>query len=187
MNFIISKKFVRACSIVKEKHQGFIMGSGRRYVPLLEVEGILGMLHKVSLFGGLSDRQLYTVFRILEGICYLKGERIFQQGGQPEFIYIVRSGQVKMVMDIDFTPFELVAFGEGQCFGESSLIGIQNHSATAFATEDTDLLVLSNSALMEIFNKDKELYGILILNIAREACRRLHQCENVALHYAIGH
>ena len=61
------------------------------------------------------------------------------------------------------------------------MIGIQPHSASTLAVVDTDLLVLSKEALMEIFDNDKTLFGLLILNIAREASRRLHQADDLLL------
>jgi len=48
---------------------------------------------------------------------------------------------------------------------------------------DTKLIVLSRQTLLSIFNLDKEIFGILILNIAREACRRLHDTDEILLHY----
>ncbi len=71
----------------------------------------------------------------------------------------------------------------GDCFGETAAIGIQPHSASALAVEDTELIVLSRAALLSIFDSDKELFGMLILNIAREACRRLHKSDEIFLHY----
>ena len=50
--------------------------------------------------------------------------------------------------------------------------------------EDTELMILSQKALLELHQTDSELFGILILNIAREACRRLYKTDQILLHYA---
>ena len=76
-------------------------------------------------------------------------------------------------------------FQEGHCFGEASVIGIQRHQGTVIATIDTELIVLSREALMSIYDSDKELFSILILNIAREVCRRLYASDDVLLHYLV--
>jgi len=47
------------------------------------------------------------------------------------------------------------------------------------------LIVLSRQALLSIYKQDLELYSILLLNIAREACRRLHHSDEVLLHYVL--
>jgi hypothetical protein len=44
---------------------------------------------------------------------------------------------------------------------------------------------LSKKALMSIYESDKELFGILILNIAREVCGRLHSTDDILLHYLL--
>jgi len=51
--------------------------------------------------------------------------------------------------------------------------------------EDTKLIALSRNALLSLFKSDLELFSILILNIAREACRRLHKTDEILLHYVL--
>jgi CRP-like cAMP-binding protein len=92
---------------------------------------------------------------------------------------------VKLVINEKSDPLELIVFGEGQCFGETSVIGIQPHAATAIAVEDTELIVLSRNALLSLMKTDIELFSILTLNIAREACRRLHKTDEILLHYVL--
>jgi len=150
----------------------------------LDVTAVLPVLDKISLFGGLSEDQLRTLVRHAEAVSYTAGERIFAQGDAPSHIYIILRGRVKIVVDIDETPLELVAYEEGHCFGETSAIGIQPHSATALVEKDADLIVLSAHALQALYNEEPRLYGMLILNIAREACRRLHRTDQLLFHYA---
>ena len=160
------------------------MSHPRAYLPLLDVENVVPILNEISILGGLSEKQLYTVFRKMESVTYCAGETIFDQGDQPSHIYIIRSGLVKMVTQVDGTPMELVEYREGQCFGETSAIGILPHSATALAMERTDLMVLSTQAIHALYREDPPLFGLLILNVAREACRRLDKTDEIMLHYA---
>jgi CRP/FNR family transcriptional regulator, cyclic AMP receptor protein len=154
------------------------------YLPLTDIQSVLPILNRISILGGLTDLQLHTVFRHLETISYHAGERIFEQGDQSSHIYVIQSGRVKIVADVDGTPYELMEYGVGQCFGETSMIGILPHSASAVVTENVDLMVLSNESLHALFKEDPRLFGMLILNIAREACRRLHKSGETLLHYA---
>lgn len=157
--------------------------TNKEYLPLVDCKSICSIIHKIDIFGGLSDENLAGLVKLLKIVVYEKGERIFNQGDQPSYIYIVRSGKVKMVLDIDSEALELIEFGEGKCIGETSVIGIQPHTATALATEKTELIVLSRQALLNIFETNKDLFGRLILNIAREACRRLTKSDQTLLHY----
>ena len=161
------------------------MANKKIYEPLSDSESVLPILSKMSIFAGLSGKQLDTLFRLLTKVSYKAGEAVFEQGQQPSHIYIVESGKIKLVMWENDTPLELIVFEEGNCFGEASVIGIQPHRGTAIAMTDTDLIVLSRNALLSIYESDKELFSILILNIAREVCRRLHASDDILLHYVL--
>lgn len=151
--------------------------------PLLEIDRVLPILDQISLFGGLSEVQLYSLFKRLRKVTYDKGEVIFRQGDQPSYIYIVLSGSVRLVFDLKVVPFSAAQLKPGACFGETALIGIQPHSATSLAEEKTELMVLAKEDLMWLAEHEMALFGLLALNIAREACRRLYQTETNILHY----
>ena len=153
--------------------------------PLLDVETILPILNRISLLGGLDDAQLYTIFHILETEHYAAGEFIFSQGDPPDHIRIVHTGRVRIIEEVDGTWAELAEFGAGQCFGETSVIAIHPHTASALALEECELLVIPRDKMFRLHDTDPKLFGILMLNIAREACRRLKKAENTMLHYAL--
>jgi CRP/FNR family cyclic AMP-dependent transcriptional regulator len=161
------------------------MTDKKTYEPLLDIDSVLPILNKISIFAGLSEPQLYTLFRLLTEVTYKANENVFEQGDKPSHIYIVKKGKVKLVIWKNDTPFELIVFEEGYCFGEASVIGIQPHKGTAIALEDTELIVLSRNALLSIYDSDKDIFSILILNIAREVCRRLHSSDDILLHYLL--
>ncbi len=154
-------------------------------LPLTDIENVLPVLNKIAILGGLDDAQLYTIFHMLEVEHYAKGEVVFQQGDSPSHIRIVRSGRVRIVEDIDGEPMELYEFNTGDCFGETSVIAIHPHTASAFAMEDTELLVIPRDKMFRLYDTDSKLFGMLVLNIAREACRRLNKAEDTMLHYAL--
>lgn len=155
--------------------------------PLLEVKKVLPILNRISILAGLDDNQLYDIFRMLEKTSFADSEVVFKQGDQPSYIYIIKKGKIKLFVENGETPFELVSFGEGDCFGESSIIGIRPHAATAIAQGETELVVLSRSTLMSLYESDIHLFSTLILNIAREACRRLSDSSETMLHYVNTH
>ena len=161
------------------------MDEAKVYEPILDIENVLAILNKISIFAGLSDGQLYSLFKHLRKVTFNANEAVFMQGQQPNHIYIVKKGRVKLIVWEDDIPLELVEFDQGHCFGEASVIGIQPHKGTAIAVEQTELIILSRNALMSIYDTDKELFSILILNIAREVSRRLHATDDILLHYLL--
>jgi len=161
--------------MVAEKHRS----------PLLDFESILPILNTIAIFGGLDDAQIYTIFHLLDVEHYAKGEVIFQQGDRPSHIRIVRSGRVRIVEDMNGESMALYEFNTGDCFGETAVIAIHSHTASAIAMEDTEMLVIPREKMFRLYDTDSKLFGMLVLNIAREACRRLNKSEDTMLHYAL--
>ncbi len=56
------------------------MAEPKVYYPLFDIENVLPVLNKIAIFGGLSDKQLYTIFRLLQKVSYKAGEFIFGTG-----------------------------------------------------------------------------------------------------------
>lgn len=168
--------------IIKKNKKGICMAN-KPCLPFTALERVLTILDKISIFGGLNQTQLSEVLRSLEVVNYKKNEFIFHQGDMPSFIYIVSTGKVKLFIEAGHIPLEFIELGTGKSFGEIALVGIQPHTASAIATEDTELLILSNKALLNFLKTDKDLFSLIVLNIAREACRRLGQTENILSHY----
>ena len=152
----------------------------KTYTPLTHPEEILPLLHKISIFGSLQNAQLQGLLKLFTTVTYDEGEFIYNRGQAASHIYIIKQGEVKMMIDNEGVFLELITFREGDCFGETSVIGIQSHSSSAQAVKPTELIVIEPNNLLKIFETDKEVFGILILNIARETARRLHQ-SNEAL------
>ena len=90
---------------------------------------------------------------------------------------------MKIIIDQENVSLELASLRVGECFGETSVIGIQPHFSSAVADRTTELIVLERKVLLNIFESDKELFGLLILNIARETSRRLRKSEEELANY----
>ncbi|HQP10139.1 MAG TPA: cyclic nucleotide-binding domain-containing protein [Candidatus Omnitrophota bacterium] len=161
------------------------MSEKKEYSPLTDSNRVIAILNKISIFGGLSEKQLAEVFRLLKKASYKCEEFVYQQGEPAGHIYIIEKGEIKIIVGNENESYELVTFSEGDCFGETSVIGIQPHCASALAMVDTDLIILERSSLLSIFESDKELFGMLILNIARETSRRLHKSDDILAHYLL--
>lgn len=150
-------------------------------------EDILAVIDSISLFGGLTPEQLDEIIRLIGTCSYRTGEQIFARGDQPSHIYIVFSGSVRLDFETKHHPLSGLVFNQGECFGETSVIGIQPHSASAFAEQNTQLLVIARDVLLALYQDNLPLFGILVLNIAREAARRLHTTDQWFSEYVDTH
>ncbi len=161
------------------------MPSSKKCKPIEHFEELLPIVSKIAIFGGFTDAQLKEIFKLLKKVSYNEGEFIFRQGDEPSSIYIIKSGEVKIVVDRPDISLELMDFFAGDCLGETSVIGIQSHSVCAVTIKSTELIVLEKAALFSLFETDKELFGLLILNIARETARRLHKMDETMINYLL--
>jgi len=144
---------------------------------------VLDKLGSVTVFSGFSESQL---LQICEKCALYEagiGEIIIEEGTPATEILIIIKGRVAIVLDLEDEPLEIFEFGQGHCIGEASVIGIQNHSASAVVTEEATLMVLPRQVLMELYDQDKTLFSLLILNFARELARRLHHSDKILLQY----
>lgn len=153
------------------------------FLPLKDYETVLCILSKISLFGGTTDAQLETILKRLQLGVVAQGECVFRKGEDPSYIYIVRSGSLDLLLTDDEVTLDVHELGVGECFGEASIMSMHKHTASAVAKVDTEILVLSRRALIELRHEDTELFALLMMNIARELARRLQSTDAMLLHY----
>lgn len=65
------------------------------------------------------------------------GAVIFEEGYPADGVYLICSGQVKVIRNRAGTEITLATLGEGSIFGEMAFINARPRSATVIATEDT--------------------------------------------------
>jgi len=136
----------------------------------------------VSLFGALTASQLVRLWGYLDVRQCAPGEHVFDQGDLPSNIFILISGRVDFVVcHGDLVKLER-SFKGGDVFGETAFIGIQPQAGSAIVSSQgkVDLLVLNRDALMRIYADDTELFGMLMMNMARELSRKIHRMIGAA-------
>lgn len=149
----------------------------------LSLKEQLETLQGVTIFSGFSTDNLRYICNNCPVLDAPEGEMIIKEGTEASEIMILLRGRVSIVLNMSEEPLELMEFGVGSCIGEASVIGIQSHSASAVVLENAVLMVLHRKVLMDLFDNNKSLFSLLILNIARELARRLQRTDSILLHY----
>ena len=91
------------------------MDEKKAYEPILDIEDVLAILNKISIFAGLSDAQLYTLFRLLNKVTFKSNETFFEQGDQPNYIYLVKKGNnTNNCYDITYNLYNFIIFGQSR-------------------------------------------------------------------------
>lgn len=153
------------------------------FTPLESPASVLPILSQISFFGGATDAQQEEIFRRMETGTVLRGDYVVRAGDQPTHLYIVKSGCVEVrVPDREHgTIIGKQRHGVGECFGYVALMSMHQHTISAVALEDSELIVLSRRALHALHTEDVELFALLMMNLAREMARLLRFTNEMLL------
>ena len=110
---------------------------------------------------------------------------IFREEMPGEVLYIIWSGRVAVVKDLEGETPTLLAYGEpGEILGEMSLLENGSHSASVVAVEDTHLLRLSRADLQKLVS-EQSLISIEILGaLGKTVSTRLRAADKVRISIA---
>ena len=101
------------------------------------------VLKRVPLFSDLADTELARFSDVIREREYPKNSVILFEDDPGDALYIVAAGQVKVVLiGEDGREVILSVLGDGDFFGEMSLIDDEPRSAHVIAMKDSQLLVL---------------------------------------------
>ena len=128
----------------------------------------LEFLGKNPLLSELSEASLNTlarecIFRHIE-----KGEIIFFQSDNSDKAYIVRSGDISIILNSsDGREMVINEMHSGDLFGELGILTKKSRSTSAIARTDSELLVIPSRVLLKIIEKEP-LLAIRILEITAD-------------------
>ncbi|MEM9089491.1 MAG: cyclic nucleotide-binding domain-containing protein [Cyanobacteria bacterium P01_F01_bin.53] len=114
------------------------------------------LLRRVSYFEHCRDWELRQLIEYGYRQSFRKGEIVFKEGALGSSFYIVLSGSVEVYLE-KLGQKVLATRGEGEFFGEMSLLLDAPRSASIRALEETLLFVVERSNLQPILQRHQEL------------------------------
>jgi NTE family protein len=130
-------------------------------------------LRRISFFSELPGDVLKAISARLHLERYRKGEVVFFEGSSGDSMYLIESGQVKIVSNINGEERLFAYLGPGNFFGEMALLLGEPRSATIKADIDAELWVLQKADMDELL----EQYPAIAVTISRELSRRLRETD----------
>ncbi len=140
------------------------------------------VLKAADLLAGLTPEQAEIVAALGKRQTYHKDDVIMHAGEAGNELCIVLKGQTEVVTgeEIPDSPAS-VFLGEGQGFGEMSVLDAGPRSATIHcASDEAEILIIPGKALLEFCGRDRTIGYQLMYNIARDLAFKL-RIRNLAL------
>lgn len=106
-------------------------------------------------FDRLDDPTLLQIAGASSNLLYASGSVVFDRGEEPDALYIVLAGKVKLGSDDDGKPE--VTLGTGDYFGEMSMLLDTPRTRKVWALDDSELLVLSQESFRRVLSEQPEL------------------------------
>jgi CRP-like cAMP-binding protein len=132
------------------------------------------VLQKVPLFAGLPEGEVLGFAELMRERSYPKGSVILFEDDPGDALYVVTSGQVKVVLiGEDGREVILSVLSEGSFFGEMALLDDEPRSAHVIAMTDSVVLALRRDDFRNRLRASPEV-GIALL---RELSRRLRRAD----------
>ncbi|GAB6139100.1 Crp/Fnr family transcriptional regulator [Halanaerobaculum tunisiense] len=130
------------------------------------------LLKQNSYFAALTDQELDKIKEIMYTQHYQAGEFIFFEGEAGEGLFFVKSGKVKLTKMIENGKEQILnILQSGDMFAEVVLFDEGKYPATAVASEETEVEVISKED-MEKLMKDYPEITIKILRVMSKRLRR---------------
>jgi CRP-like cAMP-binding protein len=114
-------------------------------------------LRVVPAFGSLDEHTLLRIAGASANLFWPAGRCVFEKGSPGDALYIVLAGEVAVVDVVDGEEVEIARIGQGDFFGELSLLMHTSHSKLVRAREDTELMVLPKESLQELLGSNPDL------------------------------
>jgi SulP family sulfate permease len=120
--------------------------------PPASLSGRAFRLEDFELFREFEEDQTLDALRgCITEVSFKSGETIFQHGDAGAEAYLIRRGGVRVFVPLaSGKQLTLATYGRGHFFGDMAFLDRRPRSATAAASEDTDLYVLHRDRFDEI-------------------------------------
>lgn len=123
----------------------------------------------IGLFAHLTIDEFVDVLKILNRTTVKKGDAIVREGDAGESMFIITTGKVAATIERDGESVTVATLGDGNFFGEMSVLSGEPRTATVTALENTELLVLERDQLLDLLSSHPEVEAKLMLAQAERA------------------
>lgn len=125
------------------------------------------LISRAALFSGLRASRILDLAQHAFVQCLDAGDHLFREGDRGNSLYVVASGHLRLyTTDADGSEQTLALLGPPATFGELAVFDRRPRSATAEATEASEVVGVPGKALRDAYRADPDLADTLIHSLA---------------------
>ncbi len=142
-------------------------------------------LKTVQIFQGLNQDQLDQIVDCCEETAYQPGVRIFEQGEDAAYLWIVKEGRVDLRFEStdnpSFAEHPISTISEAGAFGWSSFASPNKYRLAAYSGDQPCTVIkVDRNRLKALLDEDAEMGYVVISNVATVVGTRFHEFQEEA-------
>ena len=121
------------------------------------------LLRKVSVFEGLSDRQLQDIANLCREEIHAADSLVFREGAPAEKLFVLREGRIALELDMQLWPEQgirqmtIETLNPGELFGVSALTKSAVRTMSAKAVDRSRLIVMNAADVQKLMMQDHDI------------------------------
>ena len=126
-----------------------------------------------DLFNNMTDAEVIQFNKYLEQQKYPQGIPICPEGRKGNGLYLINSGEVRIMQKKGDTNKVLQTLGKWNVFGEISLLTGEGFTATIITSTECDITLLPREKFLEIEKKEIKIAYKIVVTLAKALSKKL--------------
>lgn len=140
------------------------------------------MLEHVNLFANVPEDALQTLEKLSLIRKYPKNMILFMEGDESTHLYIIKKGKVSVsVADDEGRQVILNYMGDGEYFGELSLVDGHPRSATITTVTSCEFIVISRNSFLDLLKTNPDFALLITTALAQKVRDLTESVKDLAL------
>jgi len=136
---------------------------------------IIPVLRTVPIFEGLTFRDLRKIELIVHERTFMPDEVVFYERQPGTGMYFVKKGLIRLTKTTNGERVKIAELGEGEFFGEMSLLEEYPRSAQATAVVKTEALGIFRPDLLDLIKRHPRLGSKILMRLSKRLANRLRK------------
>lgn len=131
-------------------------------------------INEFQLFKNLTPREADVIKRSSHLRKFKPGECVVKEGDAGVCIYLIKTGEAKVIKSYKNRQIELATLPEKSFFGEFSFANEKKRSATVVASNKLEVFCIFLPDLMKIFTNNPSIFSKFLPSLSKIIVRRIN-------------